>query len=303
MLADLDGADERLAAFARSYARRMGIDQLERPAPTALAAQIRSLFAFVDGRRGEIAVRALNPTVAEEGYTAAGTVVEANLPDSPFLIDSVGEELRSRGLEVRAVVHPVMGIERADDGSIVSVGPARGALHRESVMHFEVSRRVPGDQLAGLEEGVARVLADVRLVVRDFHSMVDRVDRMVELAHEAAGRYGKDDIAEAISFLHWLKADNFVFLGYREYELHGSGGDRSVQAAPGSGLGILSDTSLSGYAQPVALSALKPTLRDRVVDGPLVTVSKTNRQATVHRRVKMDYVGVKRVDESGNVVG
>ena len=49
VLADLDGADDRLIAFARSYARRIGIDQVERPTPAVLSAQIRSLFAFVDG--------------------------------------------------------------------------------------------------------------------------------------------------------------------------------------------------------------------------------------------------------------
>jgi len=303
VLADLDGADQRLIAFARSYARRIGIDQVERPSPRTLAAQIRSLFAFVDDRRGEVAVRAFNPTLDADGYAAAGTVVEANLPDSPFLIDSVGEELRSRGLEVRSVVHPVMGVERDADGSIASIGPARGALHRESVMHFEVSRRVPEDQLAGVEEGVAQVLGDVRLVVRDFHPMVDRVDRMVEFAHEAGARYGKDEIGEAIAFLHWLKADNFVFLGYREYDFRGSGDEETVQVVPGSGLGILADTSRSAYDQPVALSSLKATLRERIVGGPLVLVSKTNRQATVHRRVKMDYIGVKHVDESGEVIG
>ena len=303
VLAALDGADDRLTAFARSYARRFGIDQVERPAPAALAAQVRSLFAFIDGRREEIAVRAFNPTAADDGYVTAGTVVEANLPDSPFLIDSVGEELRSRGLEVRAVVHPVMGVERDASGSITSVGPARGALHRESVMHFEVARRVPEDQLASIEEGVARVLADVRLVVRDFHPMVDRVDRMVEFAHEAGARYPKDDIGEAIAFLHWLKADNFVFLGYREYDFRGAGDEETVQVVPGSGLGILSDASMSTYDSPVPLSALKPTLRERIVGGPLVIVSKTNRQATVHRRVKMDYIGVKHVDDSGAVIG
>jgi glutamate dehydrogenase len=303
VLADLDGADDRLAAFARSYARRMGIDQVQRPAPAALAGQIRSLFAFVDGRRGEVAVRALNPVRESDGYVAAGTVVEANLPDSPFLIDSVGEELRSHGLDVRLVVHPVMGIERAPDGSIAAVGPARGALHRESVMHFEVSRRVPETELASLEEGVARVLGDVRLAVRDFHAMVDHVDRMVEIAHEAVSRYPKDEMAEAIAFLHWLKADNFVFLGYREYEVAGTGADAVVRVVPESGLGVLSDESSSTFAKPVAVGTLKQTLQDRIVGGPLVVVSKTNRQATVHRRVKMDYVGVKRVDQAGNVVG
>ena len=109
-------------------------------------------------------------------------MVEANTADAPFLIDSVSEALRGRGLDVRHVVHPVMGVERTDEGGVRSVGPARGALHRESMMHFEVDRRVSDDQLDDLAQAVTRVLGDVRLCVRDFHAMVDRIDRMVEFA-------------------------------------------------------------------------------------------------------------------------
>ena len=37
--------------------------------------------------------------------------------------------------------------------------------------------------------------------------------------------------------------------------------------------------------------------------GDLLRVSKTNRLSTVHRRVRMDYIGVKRVDAAGEIVG
>ena len=134
-----------------------------------------------------------------------------------------------------------MGIERDQNGAVVSVGPARGALHRESVMHFEVERRLPEEMLPELEADVARVLGDVRLCVRDFHAMADRVQRMIEFAEVATARYDKQEVAETVAFLHWLIADNFVFLGYREYAFPGEGDDQMVQVVHGSGLGILSD--------------------------------------------------------------
>ncbi len=48
-----------------------------------------------------------------------------------------------------------------------------------------------------------------------------------------------DEIAEAVQFLDWLLADNFTFLGMREYrfETH----DISTDPIPGDGLGILRD--------------------------------------------------------------
>ncbi len=303
LLAELDVSDGPLATFAKSYAHRVRLDRLEPLDPVELAAQVRGLYGFVDARRGEVGVRAINPTVDRDGYRTPGTVVEANTADAPFLIDSVSEALRARGLEVRHVVHPVMGVERSDEGGVRSVGPARGALHRESMMHFEVDRRVPDDQLDDLAQAVTRVLGDVRLCVRDFHAMVDRIDRMVEFAQAAVTRYPKDEVSEAVALLHWLRADNFVFLGYREYATAGEGDAATLQAVPGSGLGILSKIEGSQFAQPVPLSELPAAVRDRVLDSPLVIVSKTNREATVHRRVKMDYIGVRQVGEDGRLVG
>jgi glutamate dehydrogenase len=304
LLERLDGtADQRLAWFARSYAKRTRPVRVDDASVRTLAALVSGLFRFVDDRRGDIAVRAFNPDPERDGWRAEGTVIQANTADAPFLIDTVTEELRHRGLTVREVVHPVMGIERSADGAIVSVGPARGAAHRESVMHFEVDRRLPESQLAPLEADISRVLGDVRLVVRDFHAMVDRVQRMIEVAEVATSRYSREDVAETVAFLHWLTAEHFVFLGYREYRYTGEGGDMVVQVVPESGLGILSDTSSSSFAEPVKMSSVRPGLRERALEGPLVVVSKTNREATVHRRVKMDYVGVKRVDDEGRVIG
>jgi len=296
--------DPRLAAFARAYARRADAKRGDAASVERLAAQIRGLFDFVDARPpGQLAVRAYNPDPERDGWQAAGTVVEANLEDAPFLIDTVSEELRRYGLQVRAVVHPVLGVERDSEGRVTAITAARGALHRESVMHFEVDRRLGDTQLAALADDVRRVLGDLRLSVRDFHTMADRIDRMVEFAQVAGSRYGRDEIAETVAFLKWLAEDNFVFLGYREYLIDGHPGDQTVRVAAGSGLGILSEEAGSGFAQPVPVAGLDPGLRERVLGGPLLVITKTNREATVHRRVRMDYIGVKQVGPDGTVTG
>jgi hypothetical protein len=51
------------------------------------------------------------------------------------------------------------------------------------------------------------------------------------------------------------------------------------------------------------LETIDPDLRDRLLEGPLLVVSKTNRYSTVHRRAKMDDITVKRVDQRGTVIG
>ena len=305
LLARFDGAaDGPLGEFARAYARRVTSGPLDEPGIDALAAQVAGLFEFISERRpGDIHVRAFNPDGARDGWSCRGSVLEANVDDMPFLIDSVTEELRRRGLAVRNVMHPVIGVERDGNGRLAAVVPARGALHRESVMHFEVDRRLPDAELEELTSAVIRVIGDVALSVRDFHAMADRVGRMIEFAQVASARYSRDEIAETVSFLEWLTQDNFVFLGYREYAIEGEDENATVSVVPDSGLGVLSDESGSTFSVPKRIAELPENIRERVVGGPLLIVSKTNRESTVHRRVRMDHIGVKRVGPDGSIVG
>jgi glutamate dehydrogenase len=298
------GAGGQLASFARAYARRASLARLDDQGLDRLAAQVSGLFQFVSQRRpGQLAVRAFNPSRDRDGWQSRGSVIEANVEDAPFLIDSLTEELRRHGLSVREVAHPVIGVERDESGALRAITPARGALHRESVMHFEVDSKLSDEELAALRDDVARVLGDVRLAVRDFHAMAERVGRMAEVASAATSRYSREQIAETVAFLEWLVQDNFVFLGYREYVIEGEEPAATVHVLHGSGLGILADEQRSGFVEPVPLASLRPGLRDRILGGPLLVISRTNRESTVHRRVKMDYLGIKRVDEEGRVVG
>ena len=96
---------------------------------------------------------------------------------------------------------------------------------------------------------------------------------------------------------------NFVFLGYREYDLVEATGGRALVVAPGSGLGILSKEDWSSHHRPTPLAAIPEALRARVEDGELLIYSKTNAMSTVHRRARMDYIGVRRLGPDGTVIG
>jgi len=51
------------------------------------------------------------------------------------------------------------------------------------------------------------------------------------------------------------------------------------------------------------LADLDPALRSRVLEGELLVVAKTNRLAPVHRRARMDYVGLRHVAPDGASAG
>ncbi|HET6551660.1 MAG TPA: NAD-glutamate dehydrogenase domain-containing protein, partial [Solirubrobacter sp.] len=227
-----------------------------------------------------------------------GSVVETNTDDWPFLVDTVSAALESRGEQVARLVHPIIGIAR-EDGRITSVAHARNSVHRESVMHFDLARRLTEHELEELQRDIEGSLLAVRATVADFGAMTQRVESMISLARKAGTRYPADEVREAVDFLAWLLRGNFVLLGAREYEIR----DDAYRCIPGSGLGILADEDRSAYAQPVPLSELPPALRDRALGGELLLVDKANARSPVHRRARMDYVGVRRVTPDGELAG
>src|SRR6185437_12076719 len=65
----------------------------------------------------------------------------------------------------------------------------------------------------------------------------------------------------------------------------------------------LADETSSTFAKPVPLDSLPADVRERATTGDLMIVSKTNRLSPVHKRLRMDYVGVRRVSAEGKIVG
>ncbi|MGZ6544729.1 MAG: NAD-glutamate dehydrogenase domain-containing protein, partial [Actinomycetota bacterium] len=295
---------DAVVAFAKAYLRRLSDDEVAAAPAEELYDLVRSTFEFVDGRGlAPSAVRVFDPTPVADGHANAHTVVECNVDDSPFLVDSMTEEFSARQLTVRRILHPVIGTSRDEQGHLERVSSARDASHRESVMHFELDRHLSEDERAELEERVRNILRDVRLVVRDFEPMQDRARHMVDMARLAAVRYSPQEVGETVDFLDWLMQLNFVFLGYREYELLDTPEGRAIRAVEGSGLGILSDVGRSSFAEVTLLDSLDPGLRRRIEDGDLLVFSKTNAYSTVHRRARMDYIGVRRVNAEGEIIG
>jgi glutamate dehydrogenase len=289
-----------LSEFAGAYLRRLSADAAEAMSAEELFAEVSGVFDFAAGRGDRpILVRAINPTLAEHGYERSGSVLETDTEDLPFLVDSVRAELTAHELGVQRVLHPVVGLERDESGRITRVLHPRDANARESVMHWELDRRLDDTELEPLAGRVRAVLGDVRRAVLDFTQMAARARRMVQIASAGAARYADDEVDETVAFVEWLLQDHFIFLGFREYRIE----DDSIAVVPGSGLGILADEASSRFARAQPIASLDPGVRERALEGDLLIVSKTNRLSPVHRRARMDYIGVRKVSADGRIVG
>jgi glutamate dehydrogenase len=287
---------EMLARFVGAYLRRAPVANAGADAPDedpeALLAEARGAFALADGRAGSVAaVRAFTPNRAEHGYETTGSVLETNTDDLPFLVDSVGAELAARGLQIRHVVHPIVGVRRDAAGGIASIEHPRDAP-RESVMHFELDRRVSPEDLAELEDAARRVLATVRAVVDDFEALRGGLDRLAEIV--AAGG---EDVEETTAFLRWAGHGHFVFLGFREDERDADG---RLRGLPGTGLGLLRETRAAGELRVPAHDppAAGPDGQEAVLD-----IATSHTLSPVHRREPMSVLIARRFAADGTLAG
>src|SRR5699024_3921677 len=89
----------------------------------------------------------------------------------------------------------------------------------------------------------------------------------------------------------------FTFLGYREYSLDTVEDEDVLRAVPDSGLGILREEPKKSYTR------LQPEARATARDPRLLTITKANSRATVHKSTYLDYVGIRTFDEAGQVTG
>lgn len=304
--------DTVLAYLQRYYLHTAPEDLGDRD-PVDVFGAAFSHYRLAENRpQGTANVRVHTPTVEENGWTCSHSVVEVVTDDMPFLVDSVTNELTRQGRGIHVVIHPQMRVRRDITGKLVEVlteRPADGLphdVHVESWIHVEIDRETDRADLKQITSDLLRVLSDVREAVEDWEKMRGGAAR---LAEELPGEtlpsdLRADDVEEARELLRWLAANHFTFLGYREYELRE---DDSLAAVPGTGLGVLrSDPPHGGddsHPYSESFERLPADARAKAREHKLLVLTKANSRSTVHRPSYLDYVGVKKFDEKGAVVG
>ncbi|HUI26680.1 MAG TPA: NAD-glutamate dehydrogenase domain-containing protein, partial [Candidatus Kryptonia bacterium] len=285
-------------AFTRQLFSKSGADLLAAGDPQMWTALAVDAFHFVNTPGDEPRVRVFNPDIARAGWDSPDTVIETNMSDRPFIVDTIRECVQADIGPIHRLLHPVFAVERDRAGMPASLGPAEVVGRNESFVHAEIPRIADP---ATLQATLRARLADVIAATSDYQQMRARVAVFAEaLRTQRLAPPWNEDAGEVAALLDWLANKNFVFLGYREYEFSGQGAERRAGVRHGTGLGILRDESRSSFATPRPLPG---ELRRRLNEPPLLLVSKTNAESPIHRRARMDYFGLKQTDPSGVVVG
>ena len=294
--------------FTTHYYRDVPPEDICNHEPEDLYGAAISMWTFGQERApGQTKVRAYNPRFEKHGWHSMHTVIEIVNDDMPFLVDSVTMELARQIYTVHLVVHPVFGVGRDAEGrarNFSSADVKTTDFPRESFMHVEVDEQSAPEVLQAIEDGLNRILDDVRASVEDWRGMRGKAIEIKDgLKNSPPRGLKKSGVKETMAFLQWLHDDHFTFMGYREIDYSGTGKKARLEIVDGSGLGVLRDDERQVFDGLRNLGALPPEIQTHVRASDLVRITKANNRSTVHRRVHMDTVAVKKFDTDGNAVG
>ena len=226
-------------------------------------------------KRGELAL-AIESTGGEAGRRRMRIGIVND--DMPFLVDSVANAIAAKQLTIHRLLHPVVCVTRDEKGELCELESlCDDKSRRESMMYLELDRAdARGRQ--ELAADLRRVLGDVRLAVRDWHQLQDK---MRSDAAEIADPEGR-------ALLNWFADGAMTLLGYhveRPYE------------QPSMSLGIF---SIPGA--PTDEGGCLGAMHYLESGGDVPLMAKAERKSTVHRRVPLDLVVVP-VPEGEKVAG
>ncbi|WMT92342.1 NAD-glutamate dehydrogenase [Pelagibacterium sp. H642] len=266
--------------------------------PQTLETLLRRTFSEIGHRApGKADIRIWTPEIVD-----GVTIIDIHSADTPFIVDSALAAIRAAGGSIRFMTHPVVALDTAAAPWRVLDAPTEHSRN-ESVLQVHIDTPADPKTLETIRLELGQTMAQVRAAVLDWRDMLERLRTVVVSYRSHPPQMREPALTEAIHFLAWLADHNFTFLGMREYHLTGEGEDKTLVPVEGSGLGILRDPDYLYLREGNTYTHMNAQhLAFLDTDEPLM-VTKANRRALVHRRIHMDYVGVKTFDETGTITG
>lgn len=295
-----------VSIFAQQYYSNVPLEDLQEHSLSDLYGALLSHWSIISQRqKGESAIRVYNPHFEHHGWQSTHTIIEVANDDMPFLVDSLQMEINRQGYKVHFMIHlGAVKILRDENFKIVDILPFDAPMDDavlEAPIYIEIDRQSDPKELEKLRLQLIRILADVRMVVEDWRKMSERMQEALRDIDKLPLPADAEDIEETKAFLRWLDDDHFTYLGSRDYELKGEGDQEALCIVPGSGLGVLRQEEKSQKVR--LLSTMPPAAHSIAFNKQIIVISKTNTKSTVHRPVYTDYIGIKRYNKAGKLIG
>ncbi|QPC85868.1 NAD-glutamate dehydrogenase [Mesorhizobium sp. NBSH29] len=260
--------------------------------------------ALAGHRKGESVV-AIDAAAGVERAGRPVTIITIVNDNMPFLFDSILGEITDTAGQPTFVAHPVVLVKHSKSGVEEVLGDASNAKSggdRVSVIQAHVEA-LSADQTEALKTRLSRILSQVRAAVADWKPMLGRLEQAISELRSAKSPLAKERVSEAVAFLEWLRDNNFTFLGMREFEYSGGAESGTLERTDAKGLGILADADVLVLRRGTEAVSTTPEIRAFLHGPEPLIVTKANAKSAVHRRIYLDYIGIKTFDKKGQVAG
>ncbi|MCC5855078.1 MAG: NAD-glutamate dehydrogenase [Idiomarina sp.] len=249
-------------------------------------------------------IRVYNPEVSKHGWESPHTVIEIIQTDMPFMVDSVRMALNRFGIQAHLFLHAPLVHRRGKDGSVTEIleaGRVDTKAQTDTAFLIEIDRQTDAADIKALKQELVSVMSEVTLAVSDWQPMKSKLKEVVSSLKTRNFPGSKEVLAEAERFLSWLADDHFTLMGYRSYSVVAVEGDYEIHQDKGSSLGLLKNSADNA---PRKLSEMPKAARLAAMNNDeLLLLTKTNSKSRVHRPAYGDYIGIKRFDKDGRVIG
>lgn len=290
---------EQIQSLADAYYRDISSKDLAQINTDDCYGSLLCLWQFLQIRQPEqIKIRIYNPEPETHHWHSTHSIIEIVVDDMPFLVSSVLMELDRQKIKVYRLNHPTLRSERDNTGQLQSIGTHQAILV-EAVIRIEIDRQADHSDMEKVASGIRNIVDDVYKVVSDWEAMQARLNEAIQWCQNHPSPLLDVELKETLAFLHWLKKDNFLFIGFRYYEIHQSSDKLRLRTNTKTGLGTFREISHKSSAR----QDLSPYTAAQIqTPEPLVITKSTNR-STVHRSAHLDYIGIKQFDDDRIIIG
>lgn len=299
---------EFCAEFAKQLYETVALEDLRSWEMDDLYGAVVNFWSLISERKPhETKIRIYNPDFERHGWQTTHTVIEVICDDMPFLVDSIRLVIHRMGLASHLTIH--MGgirVKRDKHNRICKILPRDEVTKDKDVIHeapifLQIDRQNDHKILEAIHKGCEHALEDNRVVFEDWEKMREEVREAIGELDKAASVLDANEVEETKAFLNWIEDHHFTFLGMRDYELVEKGNETILQAIHHTGLGLLRESVTKSRA--LSISGLTPEAREFTMSPRILVMSKTITLASVHRDAYTDYIGIKRFNSEGKVIG
>ncbi|MBE0358972.1 MULTISPECIES: NAD-glutamate dehydrogenase [Pseudoalteromonas] len=290
--------------FAKALYSNMSKEDLANRNDSDLYGAALSLWNSLEKNTNDDAViRVFNPEVAKDGWQSSHTIVEIIAKDMPFLVDSVRMAMTRENIASHLLLHSPLKIQRDKNAKISGLSNLKAeqeSTSTKTVFFIEIDRQTDSSVIESFKKELESVLVDVSVAVEDWQPIRKKLIAVNKALPKRSHNKNESEVSETVEFLDWLVKDNFTLMGYREYELSPVQGDYQLKGKMETSLGLMKNST---EEHTRLLSELPEVARQEARSSNLLILTKTNSLSRVHRPAYIDYVGIKRFDEEGNVIG